>query len=251
MNTNIGDIIVQLNHIDSTNNYANRLLQTKSQVHGTTIFANLQTAGKGQKGNYWESTANQNLTFSIILEPRNIEITEQFRISQAISLGLCSYLQQKTAQKVTIKWPNDIYVDNNKICGILIETKWMGSKVSVAVAGIGLNINQQHFSSDAPNPISLSQITGQTYDLETERKELLQHIQTQWDIMERDPNMIDNHYHQQLYLHHITATYEDKYGIFKGTIIGVNSIGQLEVEKEDKTLHTYNFKEIRLIHPAK
>lgn len=247
MNKNIGSQIIHLDNIDSTNNYANLLIQTKRQLHGVAIFAKYQTAGKGQKGNFWESKYGENLTFSLILEPEELVIPKQFLISQAISLGICDYLQNETDQNVKIKWPNDIYVENNKICGILIETKWMGEYIKNAIAGIGININQEHFESDAPNPISLFNITDKKYMLEEVERNLLDSLEKRWEQMEQDPEQINNDYHDMLYLKDLWANFQDSEETFSGMIIGVNEIGQLHIQKKDTSDHFYNFKEVKLL----
>lgn len=247
MNKNIGSQIIHLDNIDSTNNYANLLIQTKRQLHGVAIFAKYQTAGKGQKGNFWESKYGENLTFSLILEPEELVIPKQFLISQAISLGICDYLQNKTDHNVKIKWPNDIYVENNKICGILIETKWMGEYIKNAIAGIGININQEHFESDAPNPISLFNITDKKYMLEEVERNLLDSLEKRWEQMEQDPEQINNDYHDMLYLKDLWANFQDSGETFSGMIIGVNEIGQLHIQKKDTSDHFYNFKEVKLL----
>lgn len=247
MNKNIGSQIIHLDNIDSTNNYANLLIQTKRQLHGVAIFAKYQTAGKGQKGNFWESKYGENLTFSLILKPQGVPIPRQFRISQAVSLGICDYLQEHTDRKVNIKWPNDIYVENNKICGILIETKWMGEYIKDAIIGIGLNINQEHFESDAPNPISLFNITNKKYVLEEEEKNLLETIERRWEQMEQEPEHTNSDYHDMLYLKDLLANFEDSEGTFSGMIMGVNEIGQLHIKKKDTSDHFYNFKEVKLL----
>lgn len=247
MNKNIGSQIIHLDNIDSTNNYANLLIQTKRQLHGVAIFAKYQTAGKGQKGNFWESKYGENLTFSLILEPEELVIPKQFLISQAISLGICDYLQNETDHNVKIKWPNDIYVENNKICGILIETKWMGEYIKNAIAGIGININQEHFESDAPNPISLFNITDKKYMLEEVERNLLDSLEKRWEQMEQDPEQINNDYHDMLYLKDLWANFQDSEETFSGMIIGVNEIGQLHIQKKDTSDHFYNFKEVKLL----
>lgn len=132
---------------------------------GSLVIADFQTAGKGQVGNSWESEAGKNLMFSILLYPDFLPANRQFLISQIASLSVKETLEKYT-DSVTVKWPNDIYWKDRKICGMLIENDLSGQHLYCSVVGIGLNINQEIFRSDAPNPVSLTQITGKTYDRE-------------------------------------------------------------------------------------
>ncbi len=138
--------------IDSTNSQANRELA--DAPHGSVWVADFQTAGRGQRGNKWESKSAENLTFSILLRPIFLSPTRQFLISQIASIGVLRYLHAKGVE-AKIKWPNDIYIGNKKICGMLIEHSISGDKLSGSIVGIGLNLNQREFASDAPNPTSL------------------------------------------------------------------------------------------------
>jgi BirA family biotin operon repressor/biotin-[acetyl-CoA-carboxylase] ligase len=160
----IGSTIVHLDTADSTNNYAVRELLTKSLNEGTVFVADCQNKGRGQGQSSWESAKGLNLTFSIVLYPKSIEIQRQFTISKSISLGVLDFLSGFTSG-LSVKWPNDIYAGDRKIAGILIETAISAGKFTRAIVGIGLNINQELFISDAPNPVSLKNLTGQTYTL--------------------------------------------------------------------------------------
>lgn len=138
--------------LDSTNSQARREAEECSE--GCVWIADFQTAGRGQRGNSWESRNGENLTFSILFKPEFLPPHRQFLISQVCALGTYRYLTDK-GMPAKIKWPNDIYIGNKKICGMLIENSIADDKLSVSIAGIGLNLNQTHFASDAPNPTSL------------------------------------------------------------------------------------------------
>ena len=143
--------------IDSTNT---RLVALHSELPDRTVYAaRFQTAGRGQQGNRWESRAGENLMFSILLKPDFLPASDQFILSQIVALGLLDYLQSR-GLTATIKWPNDIYAGDRKICGTLIETGLADKRVSWAVAGIGLNVNQQVFDPSLPNPTSMTLETG-------------------------------------------------------------------------------------------
>lgn len=131
--------------------------------HASAVLAINQTAGRGQRGNAWEAEPGANATFSLLLRPAGIAARNQFVISQAAALAVVDTLQH-CGLDAQVKWPNDIYVGDNKIAGILIENSLNGSSISSSIIGIGLNVNQVRFHSDAPNPISIKQLTGRDYD---------------------------------------------------------------------------------------
>ncbi|MDE7160879.1 MAG: biotin--[acetyl-CoA-carboxylase] ligase [Muribaculaceae bacterium] len=123
-----------------------------------------QTAGRGQRGNHWESEPGKNLTVSYYLRPEGVHPREQFAISEAIALAVADTLRRYGVE-ARVKWPNDIYVGDLKICGILIEHSLYGTEIRHSIAGIGLDVNQTVFLSDAPNPVSMANLTGREYDL--------------------------------------------------------------------------------------
>ena len=153
--------IVHFKEIDSTNNQARRDMEPASDR--TVWLADFQTSGRGQKGNGWESRPGENLTFSMLLKPKAFLPERQFSLSQAVALSVMECLREYGAD-TKIKWPNDIYAGDRKICGILIENTISGDKLSASIAGIGININQQEFSPAIPNPVSLSLLTGKMHD---------------------------------------------------------------------------------------
>lgn len=159
--------IIRIKETDSTNT----LIKTMPAVmHGTVVVAENQTAGRGQRGNSWEAEPGMNLTFSLLLEPEHIPARRQFAISRAVALAITDCLShwlRNSADDIAIKWPNDIYVGDRKICGILIENSLQGDRICRSIVGVGLNVNQTVFRSDAPNPVSMAQIAGFGFDLDT------------------------------------------------------------------------------------
>lgn len=137
----------------------------RSAPHGYALMALTQSAGRGQRGNTWEAEPGKNITLSLMLRPRGLEAVRQFEVSEAVALGVADLLDSLGVEEVSVKWPNDIYVGNRKICGILIENTLNGRMIERSIAGIGLNVNQTRFLSDAPNPVSLRQLIGREYDL--------------------------------------------------------------------------------------
>lgn len=188
--------------LDSTNTQAAREIVTAEE--GTVWVADFQTAGRGQRGNKWESAESENLTFSILLRPEFIHPANQFRISQICSIGICRYLHSKSLP-ATIKWPNDIYIGNKKICGMLIEHSIRADKLAVSIVGIGLNLNQVKFASDAPNPTSMylelsSRQSSAPFDRKAELQEVLGYIFTAYEeLIDGYHNELNKEYTEHLY----------------------------------------------------
>lgn len=151
-----------LEQVDSTNSYVS--LHAASLADMTMVIADAQTAGRGQRGNSWESEPGKNLTFTLLHRPKGVLPREQFAISEATALAVADFLEEN-GFIATVKWPNDIYVGDRKIAGILIEHSLTGSAITDSRIGVGLNVNQQEFRSDAPNPVSMRQLTGHDYDI--------------------------------------------------------------------------------------
>ena len=160
----IGSIIEKHDILPSTNEYASQLLAQKDVTEGTVIVASYQTAGKGQGSHTWNSDNNKNLLFSIILYPDTVLPEDQVLITMAISLGVCDFLNNYFEGN-QIKAPNDIYYNNHKIAGMLIENTIVDGIINSCIVGIGLNVNQTTFPSDLPNPISIANITGEEHNI--------------------------------------------------------------------------------------
>ena len=167
--------------IDSTSAELRRRMSAEELPHGYCISADFQTAGHGQATNHWESEDGKNLLFSLLLRPSVIPASEQFIITEIVTLAIINALQDYIRQRITIKWPNDIYVGDKKLCGILIENALCGSVIDTCIVGIGININQELFTSDAPNPISLKQLNGRDNDREEIFEEIYQNILRYYD----------------------------------------------------------------------
>jgi BirA family biotin operon repressor/biotin-[acetyl-CoA-carboxylase] ligase len=243
----IGSKLLFLKNLPSTNSYAASLLREQEVPEGTVVHTNYQSAGRGQGGNKWESEENKNLLLSIILFPSMINPTDSFLISMAVSLGICDFLDQYTSS-ISIKWPNDIYVKNDKIAGILIENSIMGDQIEHSIAGIGINLNQTEFVSDAPNPVSLANLTGKQHDLNN----CLIHLTADLDkrykfLMSGDFDLIRLDYISRLYRYKHWSKFRDINGLFIGRILNVGDTGRLRVEREDKIVTEYSFKEIEFI----
>ena len=244
MSQHIGLPIVCIERTESTNNYASRQVRDNEVTKGTVFLAYEQTAGRGQHNNQWEAEAGKNLTFSIFLRPGFLNIRSQFMLSKVICIGLHAFLSTYV-DGVKIKWPNDIYIDDHKICGILIENAVMNGIITQSIVGIGLNINQTQFLSEAPNPVSLKMLTGENYDLEDVLTGLLKKIDHFYRKLEAgQSDELDRAFHQKLYRLNECHHYRDDTHEYAGEIIGVNQIGQLKIREKNGPVHEYHFKEV-------
>lgn len=248
MKNRIGEYkVIWKEHLSSTNEFASEYLAQHKYYDKTLIGSYSQSSGRGQGENKWEAESFKNITISLILNPFFVEAVQQFRISEIISLGVFDYVS-KHINLVSIKWPNDIYVGDKKIAGILIEHLIMGSSISSSICGIGLNINQEIFNSDAPNPVSLKQITGKDYDIEIELEELLACIDARYKMLEEGKEeKIREDYHSALYLKTGLHLFQDENGVFEAKLIGVNEIGQLVLKDKENCFRVYNHKEISFL----
>lgn len=236
-----------LDETPSTNTELKNKLISQKLPEFSVIITEHQTAGRGQQGNTWESEKGANLTFSFLLRPSFLEPYLQFYLSKIASLAIVDVLHNHHID-ATIKWPNDIYINNFKVAGILIESSLTGTRMDSTVIGIGLNVNQQQFNSDAPNPISLVQITGQTFDLEILLKQLLNALITRYHQLKQGLfNAIDELYFQKLYRHSGTHSFRDQNGSFVASIKTVEPNGILTLLDADAQIRQYAFKEVEFI----
>lgn len=238
-----------MDEVDSTNSYIMR--EASSMAAPVMVTAYKQTAGHGQRGNSWEAEPGKNLTFSIFHRPMKLPPMAQFSMSEAVSLAVVDFLAEHGIE-AKVKWPNDIYVGDRKICGILIRHSIMESFVSYSVIGVGIDVNQTMFLSDAPNPVSMKQITGETYDLSTLEKEIA-------DIMERRLECIidqdsRDRLHEEFMNHlwrgdgkHYPFTDSISGERFEAKIIGIAPHGPMTLLLADGTKRTYAFKEVSFV----
>lgn len=236
--------IIRLSETTSTNNYLREQLRSEHLPEGSLVIADFQSAGKGQVGNTWESEAGQNLMYSLLLYPDFLPANRQFLISQIASLSVKETLDAYV-DDVKVKWPNDIYWKDRKICGMLIENDLSGQLLYCSVIGIGLNINQQVFRSDAPNPVSLTQITGKEFDREEVLGRFL-HIFFRYYclLMEEKEEEIRTAYRAALYRSDGFYPYTDEGGIFDARIHSIEPTGHLVLQLHDGELRRYAFKEV-------
>lgn len=236
---------IRLHETDSTN----RFLREKAPElpSFTIVTAEHQTAGRGQGSNSWESEAGKNLLFSILVRPTNVQADSQFVLSMAEALAVreavCSLIGCE--DEVSLKWPNDLYWNDMKLSGTLIETALEGKKVRHCIFGTGVNVNQTVFLSDAPNPVSMQNIVGHSLD----RDELLQQIAESFAhyfcmVEQGESDIIRKRYHDVLYRRQGYHAFEDGQGRFEAQIIAVGDDGRLLLEDRMAHRRAYYFKEV-------
>ncbi len=216
----------------------------------TLVTADFQTAGRGQAGSSWESEAGKNLLFGLLFHPCGVEANRQFILSQAAALAICETLSAH-AEHIRIKWPNDIYWENRKICGMLIENTLAGRRIESCIIGAGININQQTFRSNAPNPVSLLQITGKEQEPTLILTGIVKHFKDYYrKIREGEAEDIARGYRERLYRRDGFYLYKDAGGVFEAEIRDVEPTGHLVLVGRDGTVRRYAFKEVRHLIPS-
>ena len=243
-----------ITHIDETDSTNRWLREHADTERDQLVWADYQLAGRGCGSNTWESERGKNLLFSFLLHPHELKANEQFRISMAISVAivkaLASHLSPLTSHPskatgrrfsgnpLSIKWPNDIYWQDRKLGGILIENRLAGAFVRDSIIGVGLNVNQAQFISDAPNPVSLRQITGHEYDREQLLLSMVEHFSLDVDAEE---------YRSLLYRRQGFHAYRDSEGDFEAELVTVEDDGHLLLRDRNGQQRRYAFKEVQFI----
>jgi len=227
---------IQLDSIDSTNDFALKLIAKSTPNEGTVISADFQTHGKGQRDNIWQSPPKENLLFSVILYPPELSASNQFYLSMMTSSAIISFLKTFLApERLSIKWPNDLYFDDKKIGGILIQNNLKGFSIESTVIGIGININQRIFDPKLPNPTSLSLLQNKTFDLEQLKTVLYEKLDLEYQKLRSSSfSSIKASYESVLYNKGIISTVNCNSGQIKGTIIGVEADGRLLLNIDGK-----------------
>jgi BirA family biotin operon repressor/biotin-[acetyl-CoA-carboxylase] ligase len=232
-----GSVMERLDKVDSTNSYALNLLKERSPAEGYVVWALEQFAGRGQRGNSWLVQPGANLTFSVILHPRFLPVSGQFWLTKITALAVAQFVSsclKSSSLPVSIKWPNDIYVNNQKIAGILIENVLEGSTIKHSVAGIGININQETFDPSVPNATSLKLLTGSAFELEDCLNNIFIPLEKFYlELYNGNYSRIDEAYHKILYRKGVLSDLSINGKACKGTIKGVSASGQLLVDTVD------------------
>lgn len=239
--------LIHITETESTNQYLQMLTLSEKLTDETVLLTDIQTAGRGQLGNSWESEPCKNLTFSILCYPKQLPANQPFIIAELAALCVKRILD-KYVSGITVKWPNDIYWKDKKICGILIENFLSEGLINQSIIGIGVNLNQEKFMSNAYNPVSLRQITGETYD----RLEVLNALTTSFHEIRKhfeSGGLASIHcaYMDSLYRSGGYFLYRDENGEFEARIHHVELSGYLVLERRNGELSQYAFKEVTFI----
>ncbi len=244
----IGHTIIELDSVDSTNNYLSKLANETIVENGSVILAHYQTHGKGQRGNNWESEAGSNLTFSVYLNMSFLKLSQNFLLSMMVCNSVHELISNYS-NKVEIKWPNDLLIESKKVCGILIENSIQKKHLSNSIIGIGLNVSQTQFAHNS-GATSLQSHTSETLDKKLVLKKLLAILDNNYNILTQGNQLaIKNYYYQNLLGYQTGLTYEwkDTNSQFLGEILDVEDTGLLKMKVNQKEIRFIEMKEIRMV----
>lgn len=244
----VGHNLITLKEVDSTNTFLKDTLSKSAPLlDGTVILAESQFAGRGQTNNSWQSEPGKNLTFSILLNPDFLRLDKQFDLNKAVSLALNDVLNKYVAGNALIKWPNDSYIGNKKIGGMLIENIVQGNTIRHAIIGIGINVNQVEFPSYLKNVTSLRQVLHQDYDLMALLGEICSAVEARYlQLKAGASEKINEEYLSKLYLREEWALFKFDNKIQEGKIKGITDTGHLLIETH--AVHrTFDNKEIEFL----
>ncbi|MEX2593201.1 MAG: biotin--[acetyl-CoA-carboxylase] ligase [Anditalea sp.] len=241
----LGKDVIILTECHSTNDIAYQKFKAKEAKEGSIIITDKQIKGRGQRGSQWFSEPEMNLTFSLILTPFFLDASEQFGLNMAVSLGIREALSEYVTG-IKVKWPNDIVHDESgKLGGILIENTISNKGIELSVVGVGLNINQTHFPF--PNATSVAQLAGAAMDKEEIFRRMISKIEKYYLLLKKGhEKKIRDLYKSHLYKFRKMSNYNDGKD-FIGEIVGISDQGKLIIEKENKSLHQYAFKEVKFV----
>ena len=247
----VGQNFVTLKQVDSTNNHLKELLSnSKPLPEGTVIMADNQYAGRGQQQNGWFASPGKNLTFSLLLKPHFIALNNQFDLTRVISLGVFDALQPLLGADLKIKWPNDVYYNDKKLGGILIENLVQGNKIKNSVVGIGLNINEDNFPDWVPNAISVKQILHDDYDKHSLLSDICRNIEAWYlNLKAGKIDLIRNTYLSRLYWLNEEKAFKTGEDLLNGVITNVRDNGLLVVKNNNSRELEFSLKEIEFLAP--
>lgn len=236
---------IYLSSIDSTNTFATEWVSKSKPSSISCIYTYNQTDGKGQFGRKWESASGKNVSCSIVIPFKDLSIKHQILLNMSIALRIRAYLAAISRAECLIKWPNDIYVNNQKIAGLLIQNILAAKQISYCIIGVGININQERFHSNIPNPISLKQITNKDWDL----LELIHGLKRQLNIKSEEIvgnyNIIDQ-YNKHLYRIGEESRFVSQGREIRGIVSEVNSKGHMVLSTEEGK-KTFAFGDLKMI----
>lgn len=241
----LGKHLLYLPECHSTNEVAMQKYKNKEVSEGSIIITDRQTAGRGQRGNHWESEPHKNLTFSLVLTPRFLAPREQFGLNMAVTLGIREGINPFISG-VSVKWPNDIvHHTHAKLGGVLIENIISQKAVEVSIVGIGLNINQKVFIHG--QAASLATLSGKDFDKQKILEAVIMHIEKFYFLLKKEGTQrLTSLYLPHLYRWRELSPFDDGEE-FSGTIMGITDEGKLVIKKQNEAIHEYAFKEVRFL----
>ena len=233
--------------LDSTNAFLQRQ-QTEDDIRNWVVSTDEQTAGKGMGNNGWESEVGKNLTFSLALDMSFLPAERQFLLSEAVPLGIIEVLDDLLpTEKLSIKWPNDIYYGNRKLAGILINSTIKANMMDISIIGIGLNVNQMQFQDWPTHPISLKMITGKEHALQPLLEQIAEHIILKVEQLKSDSTTIEQDYLKRLFRYRTWADYEVGGKILRLFMTGIDAFGRLMLKDMADNLYCFDIKEIKFL----
>lgn len=232
--------------IGSTNDWAAQALKSSKVIEGTVFRAGNQTSGKGQRGRVWISEQNVNILSSFVFYPNFLKSNNQFVLVQLVSLAIKDLLSSYVMDEVRIKWPNDIYVNDLKIAGVLIESTMKGSYLASSILGIGLNVNQRLFE-DAPNATSLILETGRGFNLDMLMSELSFYLEKRYLQVKNNLKSLDTEYGESLYKKEEICDFNLGVEQHQLVVKGVDDSGQILLEDSFGRVNAYGLHQARMI----
>jgi len=233
--------------VDSTNKTARKLFSNKEAKEGSIIYSFHQKNGKGRGENKWYSSENQSVCLSLIIEPEKLSFSSFFKLHMMTSIAIVEALEKYTpSESLKIKWPNDIYYKDKKLAGILITNDIAGEYIKASIIGVGVNINQNNFPNDIPNPISLKQITGKEHNIKSLLQDISQSLLENYDTLNSNLDFFNTKYHQRLYKLDILSEFYIDNKVQEGIIKGIGEDGKLLLE-QNKNIHAFDMDEIKFL----
>tara|TARA_B100001173_G_C15987705_1_gene547515 strand:+ start:182 stop:931 length:750 start_codon:yes stop_codon:yes gene_type:complete len=243
-NQEIGNQVIKVKSVDSTNNYAAKLLNQTKVPFGTVIMAHYQTNGKGQRNTIWSSNGGDNLLMSVLLDLSFMPSEKIFFLSKSIALAIRAAVVDVIGIESHLKWPNDVLIDNKKIAGVLIENQWNNSNIVSSVVGVGLNVNQVDFQ-ESFSATSLKKITNKNYNVDNILKVLCKKLNKYYNqLASLNFDNIDIEYHQHLVNYNKFCEFEENNILFNAKVKGVNQQGELMLEFTNGDVKSYELKQI-------
>lgn len=239
----VGQHHIHLDRIDSTNHFAEVQLQSKNAFEGTLVTASEQYKGKGQRGNTWLSETGKNLIASIILKPSFLPAQAQFQLNKMASLAVLDFVSHKISAEISVKWPNDIFINDKKAAGILIQNFLRQDKIGHSIIGLGININQSDFQG-LENAASLKNFSGFDYDLKSCAEEICEFLEARYFQLKAGSKKIDKDYLSYLYQMEEWKEYKIGNRLVTAKIKGISDFGKLIIEKENREIMECDLKEI-------